>query len=288
VTAEHFLTCQCVLGEGPLWFEGRLYWFDIFTGRLHCCDETGAAYRSWTFEEPFSAAAAAGEGTLLLASASGLWRFDTGSGCLCFLAMVESDQPGTRSNDGRADRHGGFWIGTMGRQAQAGAGALYRYYRGEVVKLLGGLTIPNSLCFSADGRTAYFTDSPTARILSWALDGEGWPIGRPRLFVDLTETGGSPDGSIVDRENGLWNAQWGASRLVRYRQDGSIDRAIQLPVSQPSCPAFGGMGLDTLFVTTAREGMDSERLGAEPQAGDLFRIQLNRPGMPDGSVVLYQ
>ncbi len=158
----------------------------------------------------------------------------------------------------------------MGRQAQAGAGALYRYCRGEVVKLLGGLTIPNSLCFSADGRTAYFADSPTARILSWALDGEGWPIGRPRPFADLTETGGSPDGSIMDRENGLWNAQWGASRLVRYRQDGSIDRAVSLPVSQPSCPAFGGMGLDALFVTTAREGMDSA--STDTQAHDSLRF----------------
>jgi sugar lactone lactonase YvrE len=286
VNVENFLTSQCVLGEGPLWFEDRLYWFDILDCRLHACDAQGGHYRSWTFDEPFSAAAAAGEGRMLLASASGLWRFETGSGSLTPVTWMEADNPATRSNDGRADRRGGFWIGTMGRHAQRGAGALYRFHRGELVKLVGGITIPNAICFSRDGRTAYFADSPTRRILRWDLDGEGWPVGAPELFVDLGATAGVPDGAVVDAEDHLWNAHWGVGRLVRYRPDGSIERVVELPVSRPTCPSFGGPGLGTLFVTSAREGMTAEALDAEPQAGDLFRIPIDCPGLAEGVVDL--
>ena len=108
MNAERFLACQCGLGEGPLWFEGLLYWFDILACTLHACDEKGENRRKWVFGEPFSAAASAGTGTLLLASGSALWRFDTASGSLTRIIGLEADNPATRSNDGRADRHGGF------------------------------------------------------------------------------------------------------------------------------------------------------------------------------------
>lgn len=284
--AEHLLNCQCALGEGPLWFEGRLYWFDIAAHQLHACDEQGGNHSCRTFGEPFSAAAAAGPGVLLLASASGLWRFDAGTGALTHLMGLEADNPATRSNDGRADRRGGFWIGTMGRALEPAAGALYRFHGGKLVKLLDAVTIPNSLCFSPDGRLAYFADSVTAKIMRWPLDDAGWPVGAPSQFADVSDGGGIPDGSIVDRDGCLWNAQWGASRLVRYRPDGVVDRVVSLPVSQPTCVAFGGADLQSLFVTSAREGLEGERIEAEPQAGDLFRIQLAGAGMAEGEVAL--
>jgi sugar lactone lactonase YvrE len=283
--AGHFLACQCELGEGPLWFEGLLYWFDILACTLHACDEKGENRRRWVFSEPFSAAAAAGTGTLLLASASGLWRFDTATGSLAHVIGLEAGNPATRSNDGRADRHGGFWIGTMGRACEPQAGAIYRFYGGTLTQLRSGVTISNSLCFSPDGDFAYFADSAEAQILRWALDGDGCPAGEPSLFAELSD-GGKPDGAVVDRNGALWSAQWGAGRVVRYLPDGSVDRVIELPVSQPSCPAFGGSGLNSLFVTSAREGMTASQLAAEPYAGDLFRIRLEEPGMEEGLVKL--
>jgi sugar lactone lactonase YvrE len=283
--AEHFLGCQCELGEGPLWFEGLLYWFDILSCTLHACDEKGEKQRKWIFDEPFSAAAAAGSGTLLLASASGLWRFDTATGSRTRIVDLEADNPVTRSNDGRADRHGGFWIGTMGRACEPGAGAFYRFYGGVLTRLRSGVTISNSLCFSPDGKFAYFADSAERQILRWPLDGDGWPTGEPSLFAKLSD-GAQPDGAIVDRTGALWSAQWGGGRLVRYQPDGSVDHVVELPVSQPSCPAFGGSGLNSLFVTSAREGMTAGQLAAEPYAGDLFRIGLEEPGMEEGVVKL--
>jgi sugar lactone lactonase YvrE len=285
MNAERFLACQCEHGEGPLWFEGLLYWFDLATCTMHACDEKAGSRRRWVFNEPFSAAAAAGAGTLLLASASGLWRFDTASGSLTRMIGLEADNTATRSNDGRADRHGGFWIGTMGHSCEPGAGALYRFYGGALTKLRGDVTIPNSLCFSPDGKFAYFADSAESRILRWALDGDGWPAGEPDLFAELAD-GAEPDGAVVDRKGALWSAQWGAARVVRYLQDGRIDRVIELPVSQPSCPAFGGDGLNSLFVTSAQKGMTVSQLAAEPYAGDLFRVRLEEPGMKEGTVEL--
>jgi sugar lactone lactonase YvrE len=282
--AEYFLSSQCELGEGPLWFEGLLYWFDIHGCTLHACDENGQNWRKWVFNEPFSAAAAAGPGTLLVASASGLWRFDTATGSLAHVVSLEADNPVTRSNDGRADRHGGFWIGTMGRACEPQAGAFYRFYGGTLTQLRSGITIPNSLCFSPDGKFAYFADSAEKRIMRWPLDGNGWPAGEPGLFAELSD--GAPDGAIIDKDGALWSAQWGASRVVRYLPDGSVDRVIELPVSQPSCPAFGGSGLNSLFVTSAREAMTASQLAAEPYAGDLFRIRLEKPGLEDGVVKL--
>ncbi len=284
--AEHFLSCQCQLGEGPLWFEGLLYWFDILGCTLHACDANADKRQSWTFSEPFSAAASAGPGTLILASASGLWRFDCAKGSLRLLAELEADNPLTRSNDGRADRHGGFWIGTMGRAAEPHAGAIYRFFDGKISRLRSGVTIPNSICFSPDGRIAYFADSAEKKIMRWPLDGDGWPIGEPILFADLAATGGEPDGSVVDRKGAVWNAQWGSGRVVRYLPDGSFDRVINFPVSQTSCPAFGGFRLDSLFVTSARQGMSAKQLDGEPQAGDLFRVQLDERGMEEGVVLL--
>jgi sugar lactone lactonase YvrE len=286
MAVQNILGCGCALGEGPLWFEGRLYWFDILSHTLHSCDERGQAHRTIPFSEPFSAAAAAGPNTLLLASASGLWRFDTGNSALELLCGLEADNLITRSNDGRADRQGGFWIGTMGRRLEPKAGALYRYYRGELRQLLSPLSIPNSICFSPDGAIAYFADSPTRKIMRWGLNADGWPVGDPEVFVDLSASKGSPDGSVIDREGALWNAQWGSSRIVRYRADGQEDRIIPLPVSQPTCPAFGGEDLSLLFVTTARDGVDAKKLGTEPQAGDLFCLTLPGLGLAEGQVIL--
>lgn len=262
----------CALGEGPLWhpLRGGLFWFDITGRRMLWRGPDGA--RNWTFDEMHSAAGWIDRDHLMIASETGLWRFSIDTGRRQPVCALADDDPAIRSNDGRADPHGGFWIGTMGKTAQPGAGAIWRWHRGRLRRLYRGLTIPNAICFSPCGRRAHFADTPSRRIMAVALDGAGWPVGPPRPFVDLAGPGLNPDGAVVDAHGVLWVAQWGASRVAAHGPDGAFLRAVDLPAPHVSCPAFGGAALDTLFVTTAREGMDAAALRRAPLAGQTFRI----------------
>ncbi|HBZ45265.1 MAG TPA: gluconolactonase [Maritimibacter sp.] len=252
---EVFDNRLCELGEGPLWHPVReqFFWFDIMGKRL--LSRVGARLLSWSFDEHVSAAGWIDRETLLIATETALRRFDIESGAHEPVTRLEADDPVTRSNDGRADPMGGFWIGTMGKAAEPGAGAIYRFYQGALEPLFPEITIPNSICFSPDGRRAYFADTPSRCIRVQTLDSEGWPEGAPEVFVDLSDEGLNPDGSVVDAEGGLWNAQWGAGRVARYLPDGRFDRAVALGGRHASCPAFGGPDLRRMIVTTAREGM---------------------------------
>lgn len=272
---------RCLLGEGPLYADGRLYWFDILARRLHSSDLDGGALEECQFAHPVSAAGRLADGRLLVASSRGLMRFDPASGTRELIAPLEEDDPATRSNDGRADRHGGFWIGTMGLEAEPGRGSLYRFFGGTLRRLRSGLGIPNAICFAPDGRTAYFADTSEATIWSWTLDSQGWPLGEPTVFVRVAPDRGGPDGAVVDREGCIWNARWGAGLVVRHAPDGREIERLELPVSQPTCPAFGGPDNRTLFVTSARVGLDPARLGDEPHAGGVFTARLAVAGLPE-------
>ena len=238
--------------------------------------------QEWQFDEHVSAAGWVDRDRLLMASETGLYLFDIASGDQTLLHLLEADKPETRSNDGRADPFGGFWIGTMGKRAEPAAGAIYRFYRGEVRTLFNGITIPNSICFAPDGTAAYFSDTPTSRIMRQPLDHEGWPKAAPTVFVDLEPDGLSPDGTVCDTEGGLWNAQWGAGRVARYLPDGSFDRAASVGGRQSSCPAFGGDGFAQLFVTTARENLSD----ATPMDGCVYFVSIGFTGLPENRVIL--
>lgn len=269
---------KCELGEGPLWHPGRdgLFWFDILGKTLHFKGDTR---QSWSFDDYVSAAGWVDRDTLLMASARGLWRFDIPTGTRDLVCPLEAENPATRSNDGRADPFGGFWIGTMGIKAEPHAGAIYRYYRGELRQLFDRITISNAICFAPDGRTAYFTDTFSQRIQKVALDSEGWPSGAPEVFVDLHANNLNPDGAVVDAAGNLWNAQWGASRVACYGPDGTFQRSIALPASQITCPAFGGADLSTLFVTSAHEGVD------EAKGGMTFSLAPGVKGQQEHQVI---
>ncbi|WP_444455353.1 SMP-30/gluconolactonase/LRE family protein [Rhodobacter capsulatus] len=280
--AEVFDPRPCALGEGALWHPLRqeLFWFDILAGRLMTQD------RHWDFGEPASAAGWIDAESLLVATASALVQLDLASGRTTPVTPLEADQPQTRSNDGRADPMGGFWIGTMGRKAEPGAGALYRFHAGRLVKLRENMTIPNAICFAPGGRRVYFADTAEARIWTQPLDTEGWPEAEAQVFVDLAPEGLNPDGAVVDAQGALWNAQWGAGRVARYLPDGRFDRALALPVPQTTCPAFGGPGFDRLFVTSAREGLDATALAAAPLSGQVFTLDPGTTGCPEPAVRL--
>jgi sugar lactone lactonase YvrE len=272
----------CELGEGPLWHPERaeLFWFDILAGRLH------AKGRHWDFGECASAAGWIDRDTLLIATETGLARLRLDTGARERVVAIEADRPGTRSNDGRADPMGGFWIGTMGKKAEKGAGAIWRYWRGELRRIVDGLAIPNAICFAPGGRVAHFADTPTGRVMRVALDDDGWPAGDPEIYLDLSAEGLRPDGAVVAADGTFWVAQWGAGRVAAYDPSGRFVEAVAFAAPQTSCPAFGGPGLRTLFCTTAREGMDAAALARHPLSGQTFASEGHGPGQPEHRVLL--
>ncbi|MBO6854722.1 MAG: SMP-30/gluconolactonase/LRE family protein [Marivivens sp.] len=273
---------NCMLGEGPLWHPEReaLFWFDIVGKRLYC-HEDGAS-RHWQFDEYVSAAGWVDRDTLLMASATGLWRFDILSGERRLVMPLEAENPRTRSNDGRADPWGGFWIGTMGVNAEPGAGAIYRYYRGELRQLVPDVTISNAICFDPDRSCAYYTDTRDGRIMRQPLHAEtGWPEGEAEVFVDVRGEDFGADGAVVDAEGCLWNAQWGASRVARYGVDGALMSVWPVPTPHASCPAFGGPDLTRLFVTTAAEGTEGDA-----DAGKTYVMETGVIGQREHRVVI--
>ena len=278
---------RCELGEGPLWHpeRGQLFWFDILGRALLGRD--GDRPLRWELDELASAAGWIDREHLLVASETGLWRFGIATGQRELVAALPHEGGRLRSNDGRADPWGGFWIGMMGKKAEAGAGGLWRLWRGELRRLHGGITIPNAICFDAGRERAYFADTRAGTVWAQPLDpGTGWPAGEPRAFLELAEAGFHPDGAVVDAEGRFWNAQWGAGRVACYDPDGRFVRAERFGATRTSCPAFGGAGLDTLFVTTAQEGMDADGRRTEPQAGMTFARDLDVRGVPEPAVVL--
>lgn len=252
----------CKLGEGPLWHPGRgqLFWFDILKNRL-LSTKDGVALQ-WDFNEHVSAAGWVDDDTLLVASETALLRFDLRSGEMDQITALEAKNPLTRSNDGRADPWGGFWIGTMGKNGEPKAGAIYRFYRGEITILYPEITVSNTICFAPDKSCAYFSDTQSHQIMRQSLSASnGWPDGSPEVFIDLRAAGLKPDGAVVDASGCLLNAQWGAARVARYSPTGEFLDAIDFPAKQISCPAFGGKNLNTLFATSAAIGMKGAHHG---------------------------
>lgn len=276
MTAKVFDATQCLLGEGPLWHPERqaLFWFDVINKRLY------GEGRVRQFDERVSAAGWVDHDTLLVASETQLFTLDLETGTQRHIAPLEADNSITRSNDGRADPFGGFWIGSMGRRFEKGAGAIHRYYRGTVETLYTDITVANAICFTPDRQFAYYTDTPARQVMRQALDTEGWPKDAPEVFIDTRDEGLNPDGAVVDMEGCLWIAQWGSARVARYGADGSFMGAVSVGARQSSCPAFGGPDLSTLYVTSAAVKLDG------PMEGKTFVCETQATGQREHRVIL--
>lgn len=277
-----------MLGEGPLWHPEReqLFWFDIPSGVLFGYGGSRHADLRWEFGEPASAAGWIDQRSLIVATASGLQKLDVETDEREPLVQIEAGNPVTRSNDGRTGPDGSFWIGTMGRKHESGAGAYYRYQDGTLSTLFGGVTIPNATCFTPDGRTAYLADTRQQVIWRWTLDQSGSPQGERTVHIDLRHEEMNPDGAVCDAEGYLWVALYGSSRLARYTPDGSEDRVIELPISQPTCPAFGGANLTTIYITSARQNLTEDELSRQPDAGRVIVVETDVSGFPEYRVAL--
>lgn len=279
--AQLFIDSRNQLGEGPFWHHLRqeLFWFDILEQTLNAARPDGSLAGQWRFGRMVSAAGILDRDRLVIAGEGWIERFDLTSGASVRLVDLEADMPGNRSNDGRVNPAGGLWIGTMAKDQMHYSGSLYQYRDGALKKFAGDIKVPNSTCFSPDGATAYFTDTPNKIILQRPIDpATGEPTGFWSVFADTASEPGSPDGSVIDSEGYLWNARWGGGRVIRYAPDGKVDREVHLPVSQVTCPAFGGADLTTLYITSARVGLDAAALAREPLAGGVFAIDAGTAG----------
>lgn len=253
----------CDLGEGPTYdpHTDTAWWFDI-TGRKlleHCFAD--ASTRVHGLPRAASALARVDASRQVLFTEDGLALRDTATGALTPLVAIEAGNPQTRSNDARVHPCGAMWLGTMGWEAQPGAGTIYHYRAGVLTPLFPEITIPNAICFSPGGDVGYFADTARNTVFRVALDAAtGLPTGEPEVWRDSFD--GGPDGAVVDSEGCLLIAIWGGSAVVRYTPDGREGARIDLPVSQPTCPAFIGPEADRLLVTSAAIGLDA------PGAGD--------------------
>ncbi|MDP3960374.1 MAG: SMP-30/gluconolactonase/LRE family protein [Pseudorhodobacter sp.] len=276
----------CELGEGPLWHPLReqLFWFDIIGKRLLMRGADAAQH--WQFDEHVSAAGWIDRDSLLIASETALFQFNLVTGAREILCRLEADNPITRSNDGRADPFGGFWIGTMGKAAEPGAGAIYRYFKGELRRLFNPISISNAICFTPDGGHAQFADTVTGLVMQVALDRQGWPAANPEVWLDLRAEGLHPDGAVIDSDGTLWLAEWGAGRLAAYAPDGRLLRSVGVAAPHSTCPAFGGPDLTTLFCTSALQGLDASARAAHPLSGQTFAAPDVTRGQYEHKVIL--
>jgi L-arabinonolactonase len=291
--AELVIDCRCVLGESILWCARRevLWWSDIQSSRLWMHSPGTQQTRTWDLPDRLGCLALCESGKLLLGLSKGLVLADTDwtsdqSPKLISLTPVEPDEPRTRINDGRCDRAGNFVFGTFNEHpAQHPIGNFYQYSAYSLRRLdLGGVAIPNSICFSPDGGTLYYCDSRQPRILCCDYDAQSAEVANSRVFVTLPEEGSCADGSTIDAEGFLWNAQWGAARVVRYSPQGRIDLVVHLPAKNPSCVAFGGRQLNQVYISTARLGLTAEDLGQLEQSGGIYRWDSPVNGLPENHV----
>ncbi|SDF08741.1 SMP-30/gluconolactonase/LRE family protein [Limimaricola pyoseonensis] len=274
----------CTLGEGALWHpeRGELLWFDILGRRLHAPEG-----RQWVFEDMPSCCGWIDRDTLLVATNTALVKFSLETGKGEKVVDFDADNPVTRSNDGRADPHGGFYVSTMGIDAEVNAGGLWRYYRGELRQVRSGMTIPNAICFPPEGGWLHYTDTPTGMIMRQRMDDDGWPVGEAEVFVDLKRHGHNPDGAVIDSEGTLWSAQWGSNRLAGYDREGREIGHHPCPgAPQVTCPAFGGDDMKTLYLTSAIAGLSEAEIADAPDSGRTFVTRAMAPGQKEHRVIL--
>lgn len=284
-----FCDIACQLGEGPSYDPATdtLFWFDILGKKLLERKCSGGATIVHDLPEMASAIAIIDGDRQLVVTETGLYVRDRKTGKLTLHTALEADNPVTRSNDSRAHPSGAFWIGTMARDAAAGAGAIYWFRKGELRRIVTDVTVPNAICFSPDGSTAYFTGTVENVLFRVDCDpATGLPLGEPKVFVDCRGRPGVLDGAVVDAEGVVWNARWGAGSLDAYAPDGTMVRSLAIPARQSSCPAFVGPDGGKIVVTSAWADMDEAARAADPQAGRTFVLDLSVKGRFEPPVLL--
>ena len=285
-TLELMLAQNATLGEGVLWQGGRWWWTDIEAATLYAWQPGSASPQLCRLPDRLGSFAHCRSGRVLLGLAKRLAIATLGDDLsltqLRTLAPVDAAEPRTRINDGRTDRHGHFVFGTLNeakeRRPTSTIASFYQYSMRHGLRRLAlpAVAIANSICFSLDGRTMYFCDTLSRRIQQCDYDADTAQVDHVRLFTQMDRDDAWPDGSVVDAEGCLWNAQWGAGRVARYDAEGRLMGVFTAPAPHTTCPAIGGEGGDQLMLTTARQDLGREALAAQPLSGSLFGLRLPR------------
>ncbi len=280
---ELVLRQASTLGEALRWHAGRWWWTDIEAGALHAWQPGAAGPRTCRLPDRLGSFAHCRSGRVLLGLAKRLalatLNGDLEAEQLVTLAPVDAAEPRTRINDGRTDRSGRFVFGTLNESKERRPiASFYQYSVAEGLRRLAlpAVAIANSICFSLDGGTMYFCDTLAQRIQCCDYDSDGAQVENVRVFARMDRADAWPDGSIVDAEGCLWNAQWGLGRIARYDRIGELMGYVTAPALHSTCPAIGGDGMDQLMLTTARTELDRDALAAQPLSGSLFGMKLPR------------
>lgn len=268
---------RAVLGEGPVWSDrdGCLYFVDIPSFRVNQYWPGSKRHRSWAFDTYVGSLAECQSGGLIVALGDRIVWFDPEKGLdsMRDFVVLERDRPQNRLNDGKTDPWGRFWVGSMRVDEDAAEGRLWCVLpNGHAKPVREGIVCSNGTAFDRERSRMYFADSVTGQIEVSDFDATR-ELGAWRPFVKAGK--GAPDGSCIDADGHLWNAEWGGHRLCRYAPDGSLERVLEMPISRPSCCTFGGASYRTLFVTSAQHGMSDEEKRQDPNAGALFSIELD-------------
>ena len=282
------------LGEGPCWHPGErvLYWTDVPSKTIKRWNPATGEHRSWPMPEMVTAIAVRRSGGLIIASRASIDFFDPGTGRPSPFVAPEKDKPKNRSNDGKCDRQGRFWYGTMMNgfaedmsevPFTENTGGLYRIDPdGSVHVFEKAVGISNTFAWSPDERTMYFADTLDA-IYAYDFDASSGEVSNRRTFAKPdSKDYGLPDGSTIDAQGFLWNARWDGGCLIRFAPDGSIDRVVKMPCRRVTSCIFGGPDLDVLYVTTVRYGLSEAELAEQPLAGGIFAVDAGVKGVPDG------
>jgi sugar lactone lactonase YvrE len=278
---------RCLLGESPLWHpvEQQLYAVDI-PGRQVLRWRAGAdAPDVWPQPAEPGCIAARAEGGLWVARRDGLWALDTDTGEQVQVAPPPYDAARQRFNDGKVDPAGRLWVGSIS-DAREPEAALYRFDGEAFHAQVPGLTTSNGLAWSPDGRRVHWSDTKAHRIYVADFDATTGALSAPRVFAEFKPRtageayGGRPDGAAMDADGHYWAAMFEGGCVLRIAPSGEIAQRVQLPVSCPTMPTFGGADLRTLFITTAREKRPADELAREPLAGAVLQLRVDVPGLP--------
>lgn len=277
--------CRNVLGEGALWCpaEQRLWWIDISNPSFWSWQAHTHKVEHWPLPKPVGSFAQRAGGGFLFAFRSGYATLDAPGGELRWLQPPGLSLGDERFNDGKVDRAGRFWAGTLDRRLSSPIGQLYCLDKGVVKAVDRGFTISNGIGWSPDNRVMYFTDTPSRRIYRYDFDLAAGTATNRRVFVEVEAGHGGPDGLTVDAEGFVWSAQFDRWCVNRYAPDGRLERSVRLPVQRPTTCMFGGADLSTLYVTSARMGLDEAQLSEQPGAGGVFALQPGVRGLPEPS-----
>lgn len=277
VTAKSVVSSACTLGEGPVWFEGALWWVDINEMKLHRWQPGPDTVDTRQLPERIGFAVPAADGTWRVGLESGIHTFAPDSGGLRRLCDPEPDRPDNRFNDGKCDPEGRLWGGTMSTVGEKETGALYRFSGNAFERIIAPVSISNGLAWNPETDMFYYNDTPTREVAAFDYNPASGDIANRRVAWQVPEKEGSPDGMTIDTDGNLWVALWGGHGVVCVDPlSGSLLGKVDVPAPNVTSCAFGGDALDTLYITTARAGMSAEHLQACPQAGNVFAA---RPGV---------